>query len=38
MEDLDQLSFGMVLDMFTELANDDYKYKEVATQADFDKF
>lgn len=38
MEDLDQLSFGMVLDMFTELSNDDYKYKEVATQADFDKF
>ncbi len=38
LSDLDVLSYGMVLDMFTELANDDYKYKEVATQDDFDKF
>lgn len=38
LEELDQLSMGMVLDMFVERHNDDYDYKEVATQADFDGF
>ena len=32
------LSIGLVNDMFTEKNNDEYKYKEVATQEDFDKF
>ena len=32
------LTIGLVNDMFTEKNNDDYKYKEVATQEDFDKF
>ena len=38
MEDLDRLDMGMVLDMLTESANDDYDYPRKATQEDFDKF
>ena len=30
--DLDLLTIGMVNDMFAESRNDDYKYREVATQ------
>lgn len=36
--DLDLLTIGLVNDMYTEKANDDWKYKEVATQDDFDRF
>lgn len=36
--DMEQLSYGMILDMITELKNDDYEYKEMASQDDFDKF
>nr|WP_289698167.1 hypothetical protein [Enterocloster clostridioformis] len=36
--DLDLLTIGLVLDMWTEKGNDDYKYSKVATQEDFDKF
>lgn len=36
--DLDLLTIGMVNDMFAESRNDDYKYREVATQEDFDRF
>nr|DAZ41300.1 MAG TPA: hypothetical protein [Caudoviricetes sp.] len=36
--DLDLLTIGMVNDMYTESSNDDYKYPEVATQEDFDRF
>ena len=36
--DLDLLTIGMVNDMFAESRNDDYKYREVATQADYDLF
>lgn len=37
--DLDLLTIGLVNDMYAENGNDDYKgYKELATQADFDKF
>lgn len=36
--DLDLLTIGLVNDMFTEKSNDDWKYKEIATQDDFDKF
>ena len=32
------LTIGMVNDMFAESRNDDYKYREVATQKDFDLF
>lgn len=38
MADLDTLTIGMVNDMFTEKSNDNYDYKQVATQDDFDKF
>lgn len=38
MEDLDDLSIGMVNDMFIEKANDSYDWKEVADQSDFDRF
>lgn len=36
--DLDLLTIGLVNDMFTERQDDDYPYKELASQADFDKF
>lgn len=36
--DLDLLSVGMVIDMFTEAANDDEDYCELATQEDMDRF
>lgn len=36
--DLDLLTIGLVNDMFTERQNDDYPYKELALQEDFDRF
>ena len=36
--DLDLLTIGLVIDMWTEKGNDDVKYRRVATQEDFDKF
>jgi hypothetical protein len=36
--DLDLLTIGMVNDMYAESRNDDYKYREVATQSDYDNF
>ncbi|WP_169439103.1 hypothetical protein [Ligilactobacillus ceti] len=36
--DLDLLTIGIVLDIWTEKANDSVKYKKVASQSDFDKF
>lgn len=38
MADLDELSVGMVNDMFVEKSNDNYDWKEIASQEDFDKF
>ena len=38
MADLDDLTVGMVNDMFVEKSNDDYDWKEIASQEDFDKF
>lgn len=38
MEDLDDLTIGMVNDMFIEKSNDQYEWKEVADQSDFDRF
>lgn len=38
MSDLELLTVGMVLDMFTEQQNDTCKYPRAATQEDFDKF
>ena len=36
--DLDLLTIGLVIDMWTEKGNDKVEYRQVATQADFDKF
>ena len=36
--DLDLLTIGMVNDMYAESGNDDYKYREIATQDDMDRF
>ena len=36
--DLDQLTIGMVNDMYVESRNDECKYAVVATQEDFDRF
>ena len=36
--DLDLLTIGLVLDMWTEKANDGVKYRRIAEQSDFDKF
>ena len=38
LRDLDLLTVGMVNDIFVEKMNDDYDYKELATQEDFDTF
>ena len=36
--DLDLLTVGLVLDIWTEKMNDGVKYRRVATQEDFDRF
>ena len=36
--DLDLLTIGLVNDMYAASRNDEYKYQEVATQEDFDRF
>lgn len=36
--DLDYLTIGMVMDIWTEKGNDSVKYGNMATQEDFDKF
>ena len=36
--DLDLLTIGLVNDMFTESANDDYPYNPLASQRDMDRF
>lgn len=38
MADLDELTVGMVNDMFVEKANDSYDWREIANQRDFDRF
>lgn len=38
LSDLDSLERGTVFDMMTESSNDDYPWKRLATQEDFDKF
>jgi len=38
MADLETLNYGDVIDMMTETMNDGCEYKEIATQADFDRF
>lgn len=36
--ELDLLTIGMILDMWTEKANDSVKYDRLASQAEFDRF
>lgn len=36
--ELDFFNLGDVIDIFTEAANDQTTYRQVASQADFDKF
>ena len=36
--DLDYLTIGLVLDIWTEKSNDGVKYRRLAEQDDFDKF
>ena len=36
--DLELLTIGLILDMWTEKSNDDISYDRMATQEDFDKF
>ena len=36
--DLDLLTIGLLMDMWTERSNDGYSYKKLASQEDFDKF
>ncbi|MDO4285230.1 MAG: hypothetical protein Q4C60_07810 [Eubacteriales bacterium] len=38
LRDLELMTVGLVMDMFTESQNDGYKYPKVATQKDFDSF
>lgn len=38
MADLDLMSIGLINDMYAESRNDETKYKEIATQEDFDRF
>ena len=38
MSDLDLLTVGLVLDMWTEKDNDNVDYGQLATQEDFDRF
>jgi hypothetical protein len=36
--DLDLLTIGMVNDMYAESGNDEFKYRELASQEDMDNF
>lgn len=36
--EMDELEEGFIMDMIIESGNDNYEYKEVANQSDFDKF
>ncbi len=38
MKDLDDITVGMVMDMYIEITNDHEKYDEIATQEDINNF
>ena len=38
LNELDELTVGIVNDMFVEKSNDNYDWKIIATQDDFDRF
>nr|WP_297304904.1 hypothetical protein [uncultured Lachnoclostridium sp.] len=37
-QELELLSIGLINDMYAESRNDEWKYAQVATQEDFDRF
>lgn len=37
-QDQDELTIGLIMDMITERTNDDYPYQQLADQSDFDAF
>lgn len=37
-DDLDEMTTGLIFDMYTERSNDNEEYDEIATQSDFDRF
>lgn len=37
-QELEEIDYGLVLDMLTEQSNDEYEYPYKADQNDFDKF
>jgi len=37
-QDMDLLTIGLIMDMYTESMNDNEQYPTLATQKDFDKF
>lgn len=37
-DELEEMEIGFVYDIFTEHANDNADYRQLATQEDFDKF
>lgn len=37
-DDMEHMTYGMILDMTTEKSNDSETYRQVAEQSDFDKF
>ena len=37
-DELENMDFGLVMDMLTEKSNDEYNYPYKASQEDFDKF
>ena len=37
-DELEQLDYGLVVDMMVEKSNDDYNYPYKALQKDFDRF
>lgn len=38
LDELNHMDYGMVQDILIESANDNYQYKQKATQKDFDNF
>lgn len=38
MSDMELLSIGLINDMYAESSNDEWKYRELATQEDYDLF
>ena len=38
LNELEEMTVGFVIDLMTEASNDDFKYEEKASQADFDRF